>query len=284
MAFEYTRAPMTRARSFVWIVILLTLSACASGPKKPPVGTLEPDKFLWERGTEELNKKHWLVSREYFRQLMDSYPQSQYRADAKLGLADSYLGEGSAESNVLAVNEYREFLSFYPTHKRSYYAQFKLGMCHYYQMHGPDRDQTETKDAITELTTFVQRYSRPEENPLLDEGRARLREAKDRLSDSDYRVAVFYLKTQKFPPAAIDRFKAILKDDPEYSRRDGVYFYLAEALIKMKQEKEALPLLDRLVVEFEQSEYLEPAKKLIDTLKAEPATKKPKNGSVSHES
>jgi outer membrane protein assembly factor BamD len=265
-------------------VILLTLSACASGPKKPPVGTLEPDKFLWERGTEELNKKHWIVSREYFRQLMDSYPQSQYRADAKLGLADSYLGEGSAESNVLAVNEYREFLSFYPTHKRAYYAQFKLGMCHYYQMHGPDRDQTETKEAITELTAFVQRYSRPEENPLLDEGRARLREAKDRMSDADYRVAIFYLKTQKFPPAAIDRFKAILKDDPEYSRRDGVYFNLAEALIKMKQEKEALVYLDRLTVEFEQSEFLDQTKKLIDTLKADPAAKKPKNGSVSHES
>lgn len=284
MAFEYTRAPMRRARSFVWLVILLTLSACASGPKKPPVGTLEPDKFLWERGTEELNKKHWLVSREYFRQLMDSYPQSQYRADAKLGLADSYLGEGSSESNVLAVNEYREFLSFYPTHKRAYYAQFKLGMCHYYQMHGPDRDQTETKEAITELTAFVQRYSRPEENPLLDEGRARLREAKDRMSDADYRVAIFYLKTQKFPPAAIDRFKAILKDDPEYSRRDGVYFNLAEALIRMKQEKEALVYLDRLTVEFEQSEFLEQTKKLIDTLKADPAAKKPKNGSVSHES
>lgn len=283
MAFDHTRAPMRGARSFVWIAIALTLSACASGPKKPPVGTLEPDKFLWERGTEELNKKHWLVSREYFRQLMDSYPQSQYRADAKLGLADSYLGEGSAEANVLAVNEYREFLSFYPTHKRAYYAQFKLGMCHYYQMHGPDRDQTETKEAITELTAFVQRYPRPEENPLLDEGRARLREARDRLGDANYRVAVFYLKTQKFPPAAIDRFKAILKDDPEYSRRDGVYFYLAQALIKMNRSAEAVTNLDRLLVEFDQSEFLEQAKKLIDTLKADPA-KKPKNGSVSHES
>ena len=285
MAFDYTRAPMTRARSIVWIVILLGISGCASGPRKPPVGTLEPDKFLWERGGEELNKKHWLTSREYFRQLMDSYPQSQFRADAKLGLADSYLGEGSAESYVLAINEYREFLSFYPTHKRAYYAQFKLGMCHFYQMHGPDRDQTETKDAIAELTAFVQRYSRPEENPLLDEGRARLREARDRLSDADYRVAVFYLKTQKYPPAAIDRFKAILKDDPEYSRRDGVYFYLAEALVKMKKPAEALPFLDRLLVEFEQSEYLEPAKKMFETLKADPNAdpKKPKNGSVSHE-
>jgi outer membrane protein assembly factor BamD len=210
---------------------------------------------------------------------MDSYPQSTYRADAKLGLADTYLGEGSAESNVLAINEYREFLSFYPTHERAYYAQFKLGMCHFYQMHGPDRDQTETHEAIAELTAFVQRYPN---SPLIGEGRARLREARDRLSDADYRVAYFYLRTQRFAPAAIERFNAILKGDPEYSRRDAVYFYLAEALLKVNRPAEALPLLDRLVSEFESSEYLEQAKKLAETLKAD--VKKAKTGSVSHES
>jgi outer membrane protein assembly factor BamD len=286
MAFDHTRASLTRARSLVWIVVLVVASACASGPKRPPVGSLEPDKFLFERGTEELNKKHWLTSREYFRQLMDSYPQSTYRAEAKLGLADTYLGEGTAESQVLAINEYREFLSFYPTHKRAYYAQFKLGMCHFYQMHGPDRDQSETQDAIAELTTFVERYGSadmgdPDRAKLIEEGRGRLREARDRMSDANYRVAYFYLKTQKFPPAAIDRFTAILKTDPEYSRRDAVYFYLAEALIKMKRPKEALPYLDRLIVEFESSEYLEEARKLAETLKAD--DKKAKTGSVSHE-
>ena len=278
MAFDNTRAPVKWGRSLVWILVVAFVSACASGPKKPPVGTLEPDKFLWERGTDELNKKHWLTAREYFRQLMDSYPQSTYRADAKLGLADTYLGEGSAESDVLAVNEYREFLSFYPTHERAYYAQFKLGMCHFYQMHGPDRDQTETHEAIAELTAFVQRYAN---SPLIGEGRARLREARDRLSDSDYRVAYFYLRTQKFAPAAIDRFNAILKGDPEYTRRDAVYFFLAQALLKVNRPAEALPYLDRLVAEFETSEYLEQAKKLAETLKAD--VKKPKTGSVSHE-
>jgi outer membrane protein assembly factor BamD len=282
MAFDYTRAPLKWGRSLVWILVVASVSACASGPKKPPVGTLEPDKFLWERGTEELNKKHWLTSREYFRQLMDSYPQSTYRADAKLGLADSYLGENTPESTVLAINEYREFLSFYPIHPRAHYAQFKLGMSHFYQMHGPDRDQTETLEAIAELTTFLQRYPNPQENPLLDEGRARLREARDRLSDSDYRVAYFYLRTQKFPPAAIDRFNAILKNDPEYSRRDAVYFHLAQALLRVNRPAEALPYLDRLVTEFEVSEYLEEAKKLAETLKAD--VKKAKTGSVSHES
>jgi outer membrane protein assembly factor BamD len=284
MAFDDPPAPIRGARSFDWSQVLVALSACASGPKRPPVGTLEPDKFLFERGTEELNKKHWLTSREYFRQLIDSYPQSTYRAEAKLGLADTYLGEGTAESNVLAVNEYREFLSFYPTHKRAYYAQVKLGMCHFYQMHGPDRDQTETQEAIAELTTFVERYGQsdlgdPDRAKLIEEGRGRLREARDRMSDANYRVAYFYLKTQKFPPAAIDRFNAILKSDPEYSRRDGVYFYLAQALIRMNRPLEALPLLDRLIVEFESSEYLEEARKLAETLKAD--VKKAKTGSVS---
>jgi outer membrane protein assembly factor BamD len=278
MVVVNTRARLAAALSLVF-VILAGLSGCTSGPKRPPVGTLEPDKFLWERGTQELSRRHWLTGREYFRELMDSYPQSQYRADAKLGLADTYLGEGSAESRVLAINEYREFLSYYPTHRRADYAQFKLGMAYYYQMHGPDRDQTETDEAIAELTRFVEQYPRSE---LIEEGRKRLREARDRKSDADYRVGYFYLRTQKFPPAAIDRFNAILKNDPEYTRRDAVYFYLAEALIKMKREAEALPYLDRLISEFEVSEHLEDAKKLAETLKAD--MKKAKNGSLSHDS
>ena len=278
MAVVHTRARLAAALSLL-LVLLAGLSACATGPRKPPVGTLEPDKFLFERGTEELNKKHWLTAREYFRELMDSYPQSQYRADAKLGLADTYLGEGSAESQVLAINEYREFLSYYPTHARADYAQFKLGMAYYYQMHGPDRDQSETDEAITELSRFVEQYPR---SALIEEGRKRLREARDRKSDADFRVGYFYLRTQKFPPAAIDRFNAILKNDPEYTRRDGVYFYLAQALIKMKREAEALPYLDRLISEFESSEHLEDAKKLAETLKAD--MKKAKNGSLSHDS
>jgi outer membrane protein assembly factor BamD (BamD/ComL family) len=120
----------------------------------------------------------------------------------------------------------------------------------------------------------------PDGAKRIEDGGARLREARDRMSDANYRVAYFYLKTQKFPPAAIDRFNSILKTDPEYSRRDAVYFYLAEALIKMKKPAEALPYLDRLIVEFESSEYLEEARKLAETLKADV---KAKTGSVSHE-
>jgi outer membrane protein assembly factor BamD len=253
------------------IVLLAALAgACATGgAKKPPTGTLEPDKFLFERGTENLDKKRWLVAREYFRQLIDSYPQSPYRADAKLGSGDTYLGERSAESFVLAANEFREFLSFFPTHPRADYAQYKLAMSHYYQMRAAMRDQSETRDAIKELQTFLTRFPL---SPLAGEGKQRLREAKDRVDDWDFGVAEHYFRIRWYP-GVLGRLMPLIKADPEYTRRDAVYFILGESLVKVNRPAEALPYYERLVKEFEQSEYLENAKKRIAELKsAVPAT------------
>jgi outer membrane protein assembly factor BamD len=284
MAFDVPRArlmaaPLARVLLRACAAILLVSAVgCATGATKVPVGTLEPDKFLWERGTQELNKKHWITSREYFRALIDGYPQSTYRADAKLGVGDTYLGEGTLEANVLAINEFREFLSFYPTHKRAPYAQFKLGMAHFYQMHGAQRDQSETIAAIQELTTFVHRPD-SQNSEFLEEGKKRLREAHDRLSESEYGVGFTYFR-QKWYPGAIDRFVSVLKADPEYTNRDAVYFYLAQSLLKVNRPAEALPYLDKLVAEFEQSEYLDDAKKLAATVKTEMG--KPKSGSTPH--
>ena len=255
------------------LCIVLTLvgaAACATGPKKPPTGTPEPDRFLFERGAEALNDRKWLTAREYFRQLVDVYPQSPFRADAKLGIGDTYLGEGTAEAFVLGINEFREFLTFYPTNKRADYAQYKLGMAHYYQMRAPERDQTETKEAIKELTAFMERYP---SSPLRSEGAARLRDARDRLSNAEYQVGYHYHR-QRWWPGAIERFKGIVERDPEYSRRDAVYFYLGEALEKVNRPAEALPYYDRLLKEFEVSEFLPEAQKRVEAIRAEMEKKK----------
>jgi outer membrane protein assembly factor BamD len=253
-----------RVMRFAVLIAIALASACAGAPKRPPTGTPEPDKFLFERGTETLNDKKWLTSREYFRQLVDVYPQSQYRADAKLGIGDTYLGEGTTEAFVLGINEFREFLSYYPTNPRAGYAQFKLGMAHYYQMRGPERDQTETREAIRELTTFVERYPG---DPLHAEGVQRLREAKDRLSQSEYRVGYFYHRN-KWYPGAIERFRAVLERDPEFSFRDAVYFHMGDSLEKIQRPAEALPYYERLLKEFETSEYLEEARRRADVIRA----------------
>jgi len=256
------------------LLVLLAAGACGSRQGNIPAGSAQPDKFLFDRGTEELGKKKWMRAREYFRQLVDNYPQSQYRPDAKLGLGDTYLGENTAESVILAVNEYREYLTFYPTGRRNDYAQFKLGMAHYAQMHGPQRDQSQTKEAIKEFQTFVERFPN---SALIGEGRQKLRDCKDRLSQSEYEVGLFYWRTRWYP-GAVDRFKALLKEDPEFTNRDAVYYHLADALGKMRLQAQAIPYLDKLFKEFEKSEYMLKAKKLMAELQNPPGDKPPAKG------
>ena len=249
------------------LLVSLALSAAACGGKKDilPKGTTEPDKFLYDKGNESLAKNRWLAAREYFRRILDTYPQSNYRPDAKLGVGDSYLGENSTESLILAVNEYREFLTFYPTSPRADYAQLKLGMTHFKQMRKPQRDQSETREAIREFQTFVDRYPN---SSLMSEGKQRLREAHDRLSTHEYEVGVFYFK-QRWYPGAIDRLKALLKYDPGFTHRDGAYYYLGESLMKVKLPAEALPYYDKLLAEFQSSEFLEQAKARRDEVRTQ---------------
>jgi outer membrane protein assembly factor BamD len=258
-----------RVSRLMWVLPAMALVAldggCGKNKNVVPTGMLEADKFLYERGNELIAKKKWFQARENYRQLVDNYPQSTYRPDAKLGLGDTYLGENSAEALVLAQNEYREFLTFYPTHARADYAQFKLGMCHFGQMLDADRDQTETHEAVAELTAFVQRYPN---SSLITEGREKLRAARDRLSEADYKVGYFYFRNRWYP-GAIDRLKGLLKDDPEYTSRDAVYFYLAGSLMKMGRRAEAVPYYDRLIKEFEKSRYLAKAKQAMAEAQAQ---------------
>ncbi len=236
---------------------------CASSRPLVPPGTPQADQFLFERGQQELKEKHWVAAREYFRQIVDNYPQSTYRPDAKLAVGDTYIGEGSAESLVLAENEFREFLTFYPTSPRADYAQFRLAFAYSKQMLGADRDQTATRETIKELQVFLDKYPN---SSLMSDARKLMRQAKDRLSDASFIVGNYYYRV-KWYRGAIDRFREILKTDPEYTKRDAVYFLLAESLLKTNEKAEALPYYERLIKEFEQSEYLQDARRRVAELK-----------------
>ena len=261
---------VTRARCWAVAIALMLVASAACGGKKSgiPANTSNPDRFLFDRGNAALKDNKWINAREYFRQVVDNYPQSPVRPDAKLGVGDSFLGEKSPESLVLAANEYREFLTFYPRHERADYAQYKLAMSHFLQMRAPERDQSETVNALKEFQGFFDRYPN---SSLTPEVRMKWREARDRLSQAEFRVGFHYYRV-KWCPGAISRFRGLMKDDPEFSGRDGVYFYLAECLTRTDNKTgraEAIPLFERLLAEFEQSEHAEDAKRRLDELKAQ---------------
>jgi outer membrane assembly lipoprotein YfiO len=252
-----------RMAAAVLPVLVLCVTGCASKKDALPAGASGADKFLYDKGTEALEKKRWYTAREYFQRLFDNYPQSPYRPDAKIGVGDAFLGEGTTEGYTLAIAEFKEFLTFYPTHARADYAQYRLGMGHFKQMRSPQRDQSESRAAVQELQTFVERYPNSE---LMPEVQEKLRIARDRVSTAEYQVGYFYFR-QRWYPGAIERLRALVKEDPGFTSRDAAYFYLAESLLKMNMGAEALPYYDRLVKEFESSEYLLRAKQRLAEFK-----------------
>jgi outer membrane protein assembly factor BamD len=251
------------ALALIALAVALAAPACGGTRDEIPPGTVEPDKLLFDRGTAALGEREWLTAREYFRQIWDGYPQSPFRADAKLGLGDTFLGPGGEADAVLGIAEFQEFLAFFPTHPRADYAQFRLAMAHHGQMAAPQRDQTETREAIRELEVFFERYPN---SALIGEARMRYREAKDRLSESEYRVGLYYYRVRWYP-GAIERFRSVLANDPEFTNRDAVYFHLGESLRMEKRPAEAFVYYERLIAEFEQSQYLEDAQQRVVELR-----------------
>ncbi|MEO6223938.1 MAG: outer membrane protein assembly factor BamD [Vicinamibacterales bacterium] len=263
MLIRPVRARLSSPTRLLIFAVALVSMACGTAAKLPPAGLMEADQWLFERGSEGLAERKWFEAREYFRRLVDGYPQSPRREDAKLGIGDTYIGEDSIESNILAINEFREFLTFFPVSRRADYAQFKIALAYSRQMLNPQRDQTATKDAIREIGVFMQRFP---DSPLRAEAAVLERAAKDRFSQSEFEIGYFYARFNVCA-GAVDRFRAILVSDPAFTERDGVYFQLAECLLKMGAPAEALPWYERLTSEFEKSEYLERARKRVLELK-----------------
>ena len=254
----------SRVGSRLLFVFAMTWVVACGGNRAPetPPGTVPPDQFLMQRADDAMKRERWADARKYYQQIVDNYPQSTVRPDAKLGVGDSYLNEGGEANYVLAENEFKEFITFYPTSTRVDYSQYKLAMTHYKRMRRPERDQTETAAAVREFEVFFERYPN---SMLTSEVRQRWRESRSRLSEASYKVGLYYYRARWYP-GAIDRFKEVLKDDPGYPERDAVYYYLAESLLKTDKKAEALPYYDRLVKEFERSEFLADAHRKLETL------------------
>jgi outer membrane protein assembly factor BamD len=250
----------------VTLAATLVMAGCGAQRNAVPPASAQADQFLFERGTAAFKEKKWLQAREYFRQIVDNYPQSPYRPDAKLAVGDTYIGEHSVEALMLGVNEFREFLTFYPTSARADYAQYRLATALAEQMLAAERDQTNTREVIKEMQVFFDRYPN---SALLPDAKTLMRRAKDRLSEASYRVGFYYFRS-KWYPGAIDRFKEVLAADPEFTNRDAVYYHLAESLLQAGTEAaraEALPYFERLLKEFEQSSYLQLARRRVEELK-----------------
>lgn len=241
-------------------------SSCGekSTPNLPPAA--QGDERLLALGRDALDKGNWEDARGYFQQLLDSYPRSSLAGDARLGVADSYFNQRGSGNLVLAIAEYRDFLTFFPNHPRADYAQYQIAFGHYKQIHSPDRDQDETALAIEEFEKLIELYRN---SRYAEEGKKLLNECYETMAESEFQVGLFYLQIRKHCRAAIARFNEVLTKYPTFSRNDELHFRLGTAYQLCRQPDEAKPHLQAVVDNYPNSEFREQAQSILATLQAD---------------
>jgi outer membrane protein assembly factor BamD len=246
------------------VLAALALWGCASSGE-PDVATLasSSDDIIWEAAQKAASKHQWENARQHYKRIVDAFPNSEHGPDARLGLADSYFEEGGTGNYVLAVSAYREFLTLFPSHPRSDYAQFRVGESFYRQRNGPDRDQTATREAMDEYERLLQRYPNSKQT---EEGRERLQACRQTLARSEFMIGYFYQHSRVYCRAAISRYEGILSEFPDYQGLDEVLYRLSECLNNEGRPSEALPHLNRLIEQYPKSSFVAPARELMSSL------------------
>jgi outer membrane protein assembly factor BamD len=234
----------------LWIAVLAaTLLAGCLGRKKaaPIAGTsAEPDKILFGKAEEDIKHGRYTVGRLGLQTLINTYPDSEYLAKAKLGIGDSYYKEGGMAGLKQSIVEYKDFITFFPFLDEAAYAQMQIAMGHYRQMEKPDRDRTEMVQAEAEFQTFLEKYPN---SPLLPQAEQHLRETQEVLAEGNFRVANFYYIRNAYKAAGA-RLIELTNRYPLYSEADKANWMLGQIYEKTEHNDMAAQYYVRIVKEY----------------------------------
>src|SRR5438309_2556831 len=252
-------------RNYNWmgaVLAVMIFTGCAgkkatTNSAKPEANeSAEADKLLYERAINDLQHNRFELARLSMQTLINTYPDSEYLAKAKLAIADSYFKEGGTTGLTQAVAEYQDFITFFPFLDEASYAQMQIGMAHYRRMEKSDRDRSEALEAEAALQTFLQKYPQTELTPRAEQ---RLREVQEVLADGDFRIASFYY-IRRMDKASAPRLLDLVNRYPLYSQADRANWILASIYERNQHNDVATTYYARLVKEYPLSSLAAEAK------------------------
>jgi outer membrane protein assembly factor BamD len=211
--------------------LLLTIVSCFGRKNKnvnnpiANVNSAQPDKVLFDRAMDAMQHNRFDVARLTLQTMINTYPDSEYIARAKLAVGDSWYAEGGSAGLAQAEIEYKDFITFFPNLPEAAEAQLKVANIHYRQMEKPDRDYTHAKRAEEEYKQLLLQFP---DSKLVPEAKQRLREVQEVLAEREFRIGRFYYLKENWP-AAIARLKSVADAYPLYSGADDTLYMLGQS-------------------------------------------------------
>ena len=246
-----------------WFVLPAALTlfvGCGKTPYDNPIAndSQQPDKILFDKSIEDLEKHRYELARLTLQTLINTYPDSEYIAKAKLAIADSWYREGTSHALAQAEAEYKDFITFFPTMEEAAESQMKVCRIHFEQMLKPDRDNTHALQADQECRQVLMQWPN---SVFIDETPQMLREVQEVIAEAEYRVGSFYTKKGSYRSGA-NRLQAMSNHYPLFSRNDEALWLLGNTYEKMGEqfESETVSAYQRIVRDYPLSAYVDGAK------------------------
>ena len=209
----------------------IVFAGCTNKKSVNPIANInskQPDKVLYDRAMDAMKHNKFDVARLSLQTLINTYPDSEYVARAKLAIGDSWYAEGGSAAMAQAESEYKDFITFFPNMTEASEAQMKIANIHYSEMEKPDRDFTHAKRAEEEYRQLIMQFP---DSPLVPEAKKRLLLVQEVLAEREFMIAHFYYLRESWP-AAIARFKTLTDTYPLYSGADEALYELGGAYEK----------------------------------------------------
>jgi len=208
-------------------LLLVITIACTNKKSVNPlatVGSKQPDKVLFDKAMDAMKHNRFDVARLTLQTLINTYPDSEYIARAKLAVGDSWYAEGGTAALAQAEQEYSDFEIFFPNMPEAAEAQLKIANIHYQQMEKSDRDYTHAKRAEDEYRKMILQYP---DSKLVPEAKQRLLEVQEVLAEREFGIGRFYYLRESYP-ASIARLQSLVEKYPLYSRADEALYLLGQ--------------------------------------------------------
>ena len=222
-------------------LVMALATACTNKKVSNPLADLnskQPDKVLFDRALDALKHNKFEVARLALGTLINTYPDSEYIARAKLGVADSWYAEGGTAAYTQAEIEYKDFQTFFPNMPEASEAQFKIANIHFQEMEKPDRDFTHALRAEDEYRQMILQYP---DSKLLPQAKERLLEVQEVLGEREFRVGRFYYLRESYA-ASQARLRSLVEKYPLYSKADEGYYLLGQSWEAQIARIRAMPL------------------------------------------
>jgi outer membrane protein assembly factor BamD len=242
-------------------LVVVMLAGCARRRKYEnaiQTNSQQPDKVLFDRGIDDIERSRFEVARLTLQTLINTYPDSEYIAKAKLAIADSWYRQGGAHALAQAEAEYKDFITFFPGMEEAVESQKKVCQIHYEQMEKPDRDPLHVFKAEAECQQALLQFPNSKFVPEIEQ---MLRDIQEVLAEGEFRVGRFYA-IKGSHRAAATRLAGLTQHYPLYSKADEALWVLGDSYGKMGRtfEDKSASAFTRLVKEYPLSPRVDDAK------------------------